>query len=524
MSVSKIKKVVTIIVSAAVLLGGILLPTGSAEAAMAKGDLNNDGVINMADVILLAKAFNSVIGEPKYISSYDLNNDSAINMTDVIFIASKFNSIVSPTVIGNPTPTPTMAVPTNTINRPWDWDGIIGTGQSLSVGTNPISTKTQPYNNLMLSLGTSNKAQPFNPNDQQLKMVPLIEPLRALQTGYPAPYPGNLWGETPHSTMANQITSMVKSTGGTDYITAHTVVGESGQGMVALKKGAVESGNIGRAYAASMFEVQAINRLAKVVGKTYGVGAVTLIHGETDCGNTNYKNEIYKLWSDYNQDIKAITGQTQNVTMFVVQQHGYPKEVGSTSVGTLAQWKVGVDYPGNIVCIGPNYQRPYITDGTHLPVNGYQQVGEKFAQVYYEKVVLGKDWKPLQPTSAAMSGKVITVDFHVPMGPLVWDTTLPAPNQSVTEWKNGKGFEVTASGTKVTISSVEISGNSVKITCASDLPASGVKVSYAYTAVRTARSNGTIRWGLLRDSDPFKGDVTKVAQPNFCVAFEMDVR
>ncbi len=57
-------------------------------------DLNHDGVINIADVILLASAFNSVRGDTKYLEAYDINNDGAINMSDVIIIAAKFNAIV----------------------------------------------------------------------------------------------------------------------------------------------------------------------------------------------------------------------------------------------------------------------------------------------------------------------------------------------------------------------------------------------------------------------------------------------
>jgi lysophospholipase L1-like esterase len=324
--------------------------------------------------------------------------------------------------------------------------------------------------------------------------------------------------------MGNQITSIVKSTGGADYITAHTVVGEAGQGYVAIKKGATDTGSVGRAFAASMFEVQAINRLAKAAGKTYGVGAITLIHGETDNGSATYENDIRQLWSDYNKDIKAITGQTNKIPMLVIQQHSYPSNSGSTAVGTLAQWKAGVDYPGDIVCIGPNYQRYYGGDQVHSNADGYRQMGEKFGQVYHERVVLGNDWKPLQPTSATKSGSVITVNFHVPVLPLTWDTAMQAPNQSVNEWKNGKGFEISANGSKITISSVEISGSSVKITCSGTLPASGVKVGYAYTAQPTYRTNGTYRWGLLRDSDPFKGSTTGLLQPNYSVAFQMDVQ
>ncbi|KNY25429.1 carbohydrate-binding protein [Pseudobacteroides cellulosolvens] len=497
-------------------------PSGTKTA-----DLNNDGIINMADVILLATTFNSVAGDGKYIGSYDLNSDGAINMTDVITLATQFNKppvIINTPASEKPTNTPT-ATPSDTLSRPWDWAGIVGTGQSLSVGAsaNPVKTTAQPYNNLKLSLG-SLKVPPYDPNNSQLKMVPLVEPIRNFASGYPAPYPGNIYGETPHTAMGNQITSMVKSTGGTDYITAHTVVGESGQGYAQIKKGATDTGSTGRAFAASMFEVQAINRLAKASGKTYGVGAITLVHGETDNGSATYGNDIRQLWSDYNKDIKAVTGQTQSIPMLVVQQHSYPQTAGSTAVGTNIQWKVGVDYPEDIICIGPNYQRYYGGDHVHSNADGYRLMGEKFGQVYFEKVVMGRDWKPLQPTGATKSGNVITVNFHVPVAPLTWDTTMQAPNQSVNEWKNGKGFEVTANGSKITISSIEISGSSVKITCSGTLPASGVKVAYAYTAQSTNRTNGTCRWGLLRDSDPFKGSVTGTAQPNYCVAFEMSVQ
>ncbi|HEX3029222.1 MAG TPA: carbohydrate-binding protein [Clostridia bacterium] len=483
---------------------------GSTTAKL--GDVNADGAIDALDLQLIKASLLKIVTleNPKLA---DVDASGSVDALDFALMKQYLLRIII--VFPGEKEEPTL-------NIPWNWTGIIGTGQSLSVGygATAIST-TQKYNNLKLSLG-SLSVPPYDPNSSALKMTALVEPIRSLATGFPAAYPKNIWGETPHTSMANQITSMVKSTGAADYITAHTVVGESGQGYDKIKKGAVDSGNAGRAYAASIFEVTAINRLAKAAGKTYGVGGITLIHGENDFANTAYESNIRQLWSDYNQDIKAITGQTQKIPMFLVQQHSYVSS--GTSVSTTAQWRAGVDYPGDIICIGPNYQRIYATDHVHLTSVGYQQLGEKLGQVYYEKVVLGHDWKPLQPTSVTKSGRVITVNFNVPSAPLVWDSTLPAPNQSSqTEWKNGKGFEVTANGSRITISSVEISGSSVKITCASDLPSSGVQVGYAFTG-GTARNNGTYRWGLLRDSDPFKGSITGAAQPNFCVAFQIAVQ
>jgi hypothetical protein len=210
--------------------------------------------------------------------------------------------------------------------------------------------------------------------------------------------------------------------------------------------------------------------------------------------------------------------------MLVSQQHSVPTEAGARSAATQAQWRVGFDRPGDIVCSGPKYQYPYAPDHIHLNAMGYQMLGEKYGQVFYEKVVLGNDWQPLQPTRVERSGRVITVHFHVPVPPLAWDDAMPRPHQSAfKEWAQGRGFQVWQGNTRITISGVEIAGDTVEITCASDLPASGVVVGYAAMTDGTTMTGGTARWGQLRDSDPFVGATTRVAQPNYSVAFELNV-
>ncbi|WP_437751756.1 dockerin [Sorangium sp. So ce1389] len=411
----------------------------------------------------------------------------------------------------------------------WDWSGIVGTGQSLSVGaegTPPRGTE-QRFNNLKLSLGAAS-VPPWDPASGALSLVPLVEPIRGFATTYPSAYPKNIYGETPHTAMADQISTLAQAGAGGDLVTVHTVVGESGQPMSILRKGATEvidgDKTQARAYAATLFEAAAIARLAREAGKTYGIGAIIITHGESDAGSATYEDDLFKLWSDYNEDLRPLTGQTQSIPLLVSQQHSVHTEAGTRSTSTQAQWRVGVDHPGDIVCSGPKYQYPYATDHIHLNAEGYQLLGEKYGQVYFEKVVLGRDWQPLQPTRVERSGAVITVHFHVPVPPLAWDNALPAPHQSAnTEWSRGRGFEVWRGNTRIEISSVEIAGDSVKITCAPDLPASGVTVGYAATTDGTAMAGGTARWGQLRDSDPFVGSISGKAQPNYSVAFEMSV-
>jgi hypothetical protein len=417
------------------------------------------------------------------------------------------------------------------IQIPWDWAGIIGTGQSLAVGepggargtpAGAVRSTTQAFNNLKLSTG--NAAWPVNPNDPALTVVPLVEPIGRLAPGYPSSWPTNIAGETPHAAMAHQLTTLVKGAGAADYLSVHGEVGENGQCLSFLMKGATPVEPNGHAYQATLIETQAITRLARSAGKTYGIGAITVTHGECDANNANYGAQLHQLWLDYSSDLPAITGQTQPPLLIVSQQNAVSERARST----LQQWRIGVDYPNDVVCSGPKYQYPYTSDAVHLVVDGYQQLGEKYAQVYYERVVRGRDWHPLEPIDVRREGRVIHVKFHVPVPPLMWEDTFQAPHQaSLIEWAQGKGFEVHGNGGNIPISSVAINGDSVDITCAADLPAGGVVVGYALsgdgTTIMTTPFAGTKHWGLLRDSDPFVGRTTNKPQPNFAVAFELPV-
>jgi hypothetical protein len=402
----------------------------------------------------------------------------------------------------------------------WDWTGIIGTGQSLAVGQNAsqIASTTQPYHNLKLS--TDSLPWPIDPNADQLQLVPLVEPDGRRSTSYPSAWPTNLAGETPHAAMANEMTALVEAQFGRDFVSIHAEVGENGQGMQYIRKNpARDPRNInGHAYEGSLVETKAIARLARAAGKTFGVGAITIVHGETDSGNAQYEQQMRQLWQDYSTDLPAITGQTQKILMIVSQQCG----IGNPSASTVAQWKVGVDYPDDIVCAGPKYQFQS-GDGLHLTTDGYRQLGEKFGEIYFHRVILGNPWQPLQPTAIVHDGNTLTVKFHVPLGPLVWDAQMDPPHAGVAEWKNGKGFEVsTAANQRVTIASADIQGDAVVLTCVAD-PGAGARVSYAMTGERRRAqpAPGFQRWGLLRDSDPLKGVGTGKVQPNYAVAFEM---
>ncbi len=402
----------------------------------------------------------------------------------------------------------------------WDWNVVIGTGQSLAVGGlgQPVKSKEQPFGNLKVH--SADLQWPVDADDPKLTLVPLVEPIGRRPNGYPNSWPMNIDGETPHTSAANEISALVKDKFGFDYVTVHFDVAEAGQGMIRIRKNSIHEGVTGRSYEAAMLQTKAIARLARASGKSYGVGAIFMTHGETDTGNAKYGEDLHQLWSDYNTDIKAITGQKRDVLM-IVSQHN---RLGEFSPSTIAQWKVGEDFPDNIVCSGPKYQYPYGFDSLHMNADGYRLLGEKYGQVYFERVVLGHKWKPLQPERVTRGKNKITIRFHVPVKPLVWDSAMANPHPSSPEWANGKGFEVTDSlGKRVMIQSATLRGSdSVVLDLATD-PGPGARVSYAMLGEPTLRNpqyGASPHWGLLRDSDPFVGFNTHAPQPNYCVAFD----
>jgi hypothetical protein len=408
----------------------------------------------------------------------------------------------------------------NTAARPhWDYSGVIGTGQSLATGALPVLSTTQPYGNLKLSLGDA-RVPPWDPEQGGLALVPLTEPMRPLATRYPSPYPDNCYGETLHAAMAHQNTTLARAAG-SDHVTIHSMVGECGQGMAALKRHEGDTGGVtGRSYAAANFELAAIARLARREHKSYGLRAVVVTHGETDWDSPTYEAELVGLLDALDRDAARHTGQSEPAVMFLSQTFAFPTGAGQRPPIAQTQWQLGVKHPERFVCTGPKYQYEGSGDGVHLVVESYQALGEKTGQVYFERLLCGKDWRPLSPLAATARGRVVSVRFHVPVAPLAWDLTLPEPYA----WPYGRGFELFGPREHIGIAGVELDGDTVHITARSDLPPD-LSVGYAMTSsgVAMPTRSHSYRWGCLRDSDGFVGSTTGLAQANHAVSFEMRV-
>lgn len=350
--------------------------------------------------------------------------------------------------------------------RTFELTHILGTGQSLALGAYgvPIRSTVQPYTNVMFDRPA--------PNAPYTTLNPLVE--------------SAFDGETMSSGMANQITALAPT-----HRALVTVAGLGATAYVGLKKGTAT-------YNRALDQIEAGATAAAGLGLTHGVSVVTVIHGETDAdlNNVAYDDDLAEWQADYEADIKAITGQTGTIPMLVSQC----SSAGANNDVPLAQLRAHVEHPGVIVVVGPKYHLPTADPGVddrHLSSHGYRHLGEDFAKAY-DALIRNGSWEPVRPRSVSRAGAVITIQFHVPEPPLVFDTVRVAATTN-------QGFEWSGGGE--TITNVAITANDTVQITLSATPAPGGRVKYAQAS--TMRGN-------LRDSDATVGNYDLF---NWCLHF-----
>jgi len=363
-----------------------------------------------------------------------------------------------------------------------DINAILSTGQSLSTGAGgtPTLSTTQPYANLKFPGG------PLNTSAGLTSFVPLVEDN----------------DETMSSGLANLVTKMAREevlVGQPAAQSSHDIL-VSAHGVLGVAYSVLKKGGTGAAYANGIAQAQAGNKVAKAQGKSYVVRAVTNVHGESDHqeGTTDYEADLFQWQSDYETDVKAITGQAEPVPMFHTQFSSWTAYSSATSRIVLDQLAAHVNGPGKIILVGAKYHLPYQPDGIHLTNEGYRHMGEDYAKAYRRVVLEGKVWEPVRPKTITRLGAVVTVKMHVPAPPLVIDTTLVTdPGHNGFEWADDGGPS-TPTITKVAVTAPD----TVEITLSATPTAGNKRLRYAYTGVPNARAGATSgARGNLRDSD-----------------------
>lgn len=374
--------------------------------------------------------------------------------------------------------------------------GIIGTGQSLSVGARAGGVPYDPVvtsapNSLVLR-NMSDGVGGYNPPNTWTPAL-LTEPLRGPGETATTTWPTNVAAQSPHASMALAI-----SAAHPQAVLAHHVVGQDGQGMEGIKKGGTVP-----SYAGSILEVTRMHNYLAGVGLPYVVVAVALTHGETDYGSATYEADMLQLLADYNADVKAITGQTRDIRMIFTQPSaGWPRPAGEASNIPDVMLTAWLNNPDKFLLVGPKTGYSYAPSDVdppndfHLDADGTCAMGDEYGKAISRMLSRLPDVAPLYPVSATVdpAGTVVTVTLNRAAqidASLYGGTHL---TQHVL-WRNGGGFEVRDSGgTELEISSISVSGAVVTVNVAAGSPAT---VSYTLFG----DGPGTIRRGKIRDAD-----------------------
>lgn len=281
--------------------------------------------------------------------------------------------------------------------------------------------------------------------------------------------------------------------------------GYDGYGIDDLRKGTSP-------YSIAMSHVQSGYNIAQAAAKTFKYQALTWTQGEADAakGRLAYKSALVQLANDYDADGKAITGQTEDVALITWQVASIDRSVA------LAQLDAHEE-SSKVFLACPAYQFDY-ADSLHLTATSYKWLGAYYGLVYKRIKVDKIDWQPLKPISSTRQGAVLNVKFHVPVQPLVLETSLiPAQSQH--------GFTlVDSGGNNIAISSVSvIHGDTIKIVAASSIPA-GAKLRYGFNSA-TGKGSYVGGCGNLRDSQGEEIIYSAINKPmhNWCVVFELSI-
>lgn len=359
---------------------------------------------------------------------------------------------------------------------------VLVTGQSLALATDgdPAITTSAEHTGLALEWSGSAIVDAVNTSLER----PMVQLVGGLQEAY-----ADQEGGSP------KVIGVVSAKGGSPY----RLIGKRGTDASEIYGKLV--GAVGRTMAAASEPVEVVS--------------FHIIHGESDANEAvtqdAYKRSLRAWVRDADIDARGRTGQTSRVRGFGCQVSSW-RLYQTTPTIALAQLDAHRDPNIDFTLVCPKYQLPYdggATGTPHLSNIGYYKLGELHARAAAKVLIEGTPWHPVSPKSVTLSGSTITARFHVPTGPLQFDTTTVAAQTDY-------GFTAWDNGVAATISSVSITAADTVTVVLASPPSGTVHLGYAYKGGVL-----TTDWpfGNLCDSDTATSGYDDAPLRNWCVCF-----
>lgn len=302
---------------------------------------------------------------------------------------------------------------------------IIGDGQSNMQGREPGVTTTVEYANKGFAAQANSPAAYLDLTVQNCGFAGVQESLIFGALGY-----------------IKKLLQQENGLSPTD-IAYQLVAADNSQGSTAIAAHAKGSAYYG--YGTS--QATSAVTIAAAASSSVMHGGVFWNEGEADAATAlaTYQAALIQLATDYNTDLKVITGQTKNITLITAQT---TSTVANRNIALAQLGAANASALVKLCC--PMYAFDYEADGIHVINRHDYWLGAYYGLVWKRLWVDLLTWKPTQPISSTRSGKIAYVTFDCMVQPLVLDTT-NVPAQA------NYGFTMADSGgSALTVSSVTV--------------------------------------------------------------------
>lgn len=263
-------------------------------------------------------------------------------------------------------------------------------------------------------------------------------------------------------------------------------------------------------------EIAHANHEAMRRGWKFYVPAVCWMQGESDIveyPDYDYKEYFHRMYNDLNTDIKAITGQKEDIRIISYQTTTItkglkykPNHYDGVEARTPTSQMELVRDDSLIWASGPTYPYDFVNESLHIDAVGQQSIGFLAAKSVMGILRNEKRFIGLVPIKYEIDDNDIRISFNVPEPPLCFDTI------NVCKADN-YGFCVVRQDDTDIISDVFIEQNTVVVKCAES--PRGCKLRYGINGkpLKGGKINGSR--GNLRD---FQRPLS-----NWCYLFEVDL-
>lgn len=258
------------------------------------------------------------------------------------------------------------------------------------------------------------------------------------------------------------------------------------------------------------------------------VPAICWMQGESDIidfPENDYEQKLKQFQKDVNNDIKAITGQKEDIRMICYQSNlltqsaHYQPNAYDCKVTKMPQAIVNLLSTDSLFwASGPTYPYTFVNEYLHIDGTSQKRIGNLHA-IAALKIIRGEEKVyGLIPRSTSVEGTDILVHFKVPHPPLVFDTVAIKPAKHY-------GFSIIDKEGKDIVKDVIIEADHVRIKCTS-IP-NECKIRYAVNGEIKKSGHERGPRGNLRDSqgDSLSVTIERKSYPlyNWCYQFDIPI-